>query len=125
MNQHIRKILSFISGDIRALEAIWFVGDAFLDWSFTESYKHLRHEEEKFYIPELYDIHDFASTKYKSNIHNVLARIRSQLYVAIKQEKVLPKVIVFVLDDDVVQQIHFNDFGLTEVYADICKYFAA
>ena len=66
----------FFAGDIKGLESIWFVGDEFMNRSFSEHMKFATKENgEKAYVFENYKVHDYSATKYTSNIRNILGRI--------------------------------------------------
>ena len=57
---------------------------------------------------EKYELVELSTTHYTSSIRNILARIKSLLLHGFKSEMTLPKVCVFVLDDDVLKQTALN-----------------
>ena len=50
-----------------------------------------------------FEVKDFSSSCYESNIRNTLARLRNNLLWALNKTTVLPKLIVVVLDDDLTK----------------------
>ena len=88
----------------------WFIGDEFMDRSFTENFKHMKTNgtsRSALYTLEHFEILNFTTNKYKSSIQPVLPRIIALLSHAIQKEKYLPKVLIFVLDADIMKQINF------------------
>ena len=101
-------------GSLRGTEAIWFIRDEFCSRSYTQHFKHHTvtsssvpegiESKSKMYCAENYELFDYSTTQYKSSIRNILARFRSLVMHAIQENKILPKAIVFVPDDDIVKQ---------------------
>ena len=111
---------------MKGINNIWFIGDEFCDCSYTQHYKFVKNNEsnrDKWYIPEYYEMHEFSSTCYSSSLRNILARFKGLLIHAITKEKVLPKAIVFILDEDIIMQskipMHEAEAG---EYALVVKY---
>ena len=65
-------------------------------------------EKNKSYVFENYEVKDFTTSRY-SNDRNVLSRIRNGLVTALNLYLPVPKVIVIVLDDDIVRCIDAKD----------------
>ena len=61
-------------------------------------------------------------TQFASSLRNVAARLISLLVAAIKKEKLLPKAIIVVLDDDILWQIHYEGPHLQDIYAEVTNY---
>ena len=87
-----------------------------------EHYRHVTNSnKERPFVFEQYDVSDFSTTRYASNIRDVAARLRNLLYKAIRQETLLPKAIIFVVDDDLIKQVHMDidREDLEEFYTEI------
>ena len=85
---------------------MWFFGDEFVSGSFTEHLRHARNSttKEPCYTIQNFEVKDYATTRYASSIRNILGRFRGLLIKAIKEEKYLPKLMVFVPDADIITQ---------------------
>ena len=64
----------------------------------------------------------FCADKFTSHIRNVLARITNTLITAINAKTVLPKMLVMVLEDDVIKYLEHDDYGATEMYGKVITY---
>ena len=88
-----------IVGNTPGLETVWFIGDTFLATTFQEYFMRL----EDGYIRDNYEVKSFASNAYFSNDNNGLSRLRNNLIFATKKMGTLPKLIVVVIEDDVIK----------------------
>ena len=61
--------------------------------------------EEESYINRNFQIGNYASNLLASNDPNILSRLRNQLVKGYRINKILPKLIVVILEDDVIQAI--------------------
>ena len=52
-----------ISEPLRGLEELWFIGDKFMDRSYTQNYKFMKNANNsvKWYAPEHYEMYDYAT----------------------------------------------------------------
>ena len=75
-----------------------------------------------------FDAHLFAKNKFVSQVPSMLGRLRNQLTNAIKLHKLLPKLIVVVLDDDLIdfliQKNAMTSFTLEKVVHWLMKQFS-
>ena len=60
-----------------------------------------------------YDVKAFVSRRDKSHNRNVLGRIYNNLVHAINEHTSLPKLVVMVLDDDIIKDVHHRGSGTT------------
>ena len=61
------------------------------------------------FVKSKYDIFSFASKSFSSNIHSVLGRIRNQFAKALTEQAKLPKICIFIIDDDILRHLKIND----------------
>ena len=66
-----------------------------------------------FFMRKYFNVHPYSVKSYNSNMRNVLSRIISQLVKAVKQHVKFPKVIIFMLDDDIIRATKPSDIGAT------------
>ena len=69
-----------------------------------------------------FEIKLFHATEYGSNVHNFMARLCNTLAGALNEEKLLPKAIVFILDDDMIKYANINKFGMSLAYGKLLHY---
>ena len=63
---------------------LWIIGDEFVDRTFTQSYKHVKIDENTCpYAFEKFEVIDFAATRYSSSLRNVPACFLSLVTVAL------------------------------------------
>ena len=65
-----------------------------------------------------------ASTESKSNNPNLLARLRNSLVHAINKCNQLPKLIVIVLEDDIIRSMNLDELSMTAVFGRLIKWLA-
>ena len=97
------NISNIVTDYIKGLESVWIVGDKFVFRTCEEYFKQRDHHNYNGFAKENYEILSFASSKYASNNKSVIGRVRNELLSAMKQETYLPKLIVVILDDDVIR----------------------
>ena len=95
-------ILIFL-GKITGLELIWILGDEFVDRSYVEHMQHATNaNRERPYLFENYEVSHYSTTRYSSNIRNILGRLRMLTCKAMKEHTTLPKAIVYVFEDHLI-----------------------
>ena len=66
-----------------------------------------------------FDVKEFATKSYCSHIRSVLARIKLQFAKAINEELKLPRICVFVLDDDIIRYLRLDIQSATSILNEI------
>ena len=56
---------------------------------------------------------------------NRLARILNALTKAMRDEAYIPKIIVVVLEDDIIRYLNFNDYGVTTLYGRVIEFMSS
>ena len=70
---------------------------------------HARDEnKEPYYLMSHFKVYDFTATRFSSSMNNILSQIRGLLIKAIQEQRLLPKAILMVLDDNIIKQ-----YGIT------------
>ena len=93
----------------KGLDRIWIIGDEFAYGSFHQYYHDNRHEGRPMtYAFQRYEVKEYLSTKFSNN-KSSLSRICNNLIAAINSYETTPKVVVVVLDGDVLKGVHSND----------------
>ena len=92
---------------MRGIEKIWFIGDEFSHSSFEHHFKDIKDEHGKYttFTFDNYEVRDFLSSRVTSHIRSTLARFRNNLVKAMNDQIGLPKLIVVVMDDDILKSI--------------------
>ena len=69
-----------------------------------------------------YEIKLFHATQYTSHIRDLMARLLNTLRNMICEEKVLPRAIVFVLDNDMIKYAGIAGFGMSLAYGKLLHF---
>ena len=102
------------------------MGDGFVH---RTSDQHLVHptyttEGNKFFMKENFALKVYATDRYSSNNPSLLSRLRNQLINAINENVLLPKIILVVLDRDVINIVKTDDFGLSLIFGTVLDWLA-
>ena len=100
------NLISVISGKIPGYENIWFIGNSFMVRSFRQYFQDREQESYRGYIKKHFQTSGYMSDKYISNNPNMTGRIQNCLVKVIHDQLLLPKMIVIVLDDDIIHFIN-------------------
>ena len=111
-----------IVGYIRGAEQLWLLGDEFL----TKAYGHFNgvaNEEAGIYFTkDHYEVKMFAGNNLDPEITTPLARIRSEFIKAVEEHILLPKVVVIILDNDLIKHADRNS---SYVYSTLIHWLAS
>ena len=62
----------------------------------------LQKDSQKYFMTENFEVSPFVGKSFESNMHSMLSRLLSQFVKAVNREKLFPKAVIFVLDDDII-----------------------
>ena len=96
---------------------MWIVGNDFAAHYYEEYFKRPSITDTEMYIRQNYEITGYHN-KYLSTNPNMVSRICNTIIKGLKEQKYLPKLIVVVLDDDLIKYLNFNQYGFS--YASRC-----
>ena len=85
---------------------------------------HIQRLERNFSIKENFEVKIFTTDKYNSNNPSLLARLRNQLSMAINKYCLLPKIILIVLDRDVINLVKVDNFGMSLIFGSLIDWIA-
>ena len=96
------------------MEKIWIVGDEFCHRSFADYYKPQKSDSHDLYAFNNFEVRDFSSSQFTSHNRSCIGRILNNFIRAINEHNTVPKLVVFVLDDDVIKSVFKNsDYAQT------------
>ena len=98
------------------LEDIWIVGDIFVARTMPK-FLSMKNKQPS-YIKDTFEIHTITGGQRQMN-RNVIGRIRNAVATAIGRYNKLPTFIIFAIEDDIISNIIYNDFGLKILYGEI------
>ena len=108
------KPLIYIADRIKAYQSMWVIGDKFVKNSATIYFKTV--DDKSSYATRHFQITILDSDEYTSNIKSVLARLRNNLVYGLNKCTSIPKFIVIVLEDAIIEDAGFANFGITNDY---------
>ena len=99
---------------MKGYETVWFIGDEFAAHSFEHYFQSRDHTEYSGYTKENFNTIGFMSSKYVSCNQNLLSWLQNALAKAIQDEILLPKLVIVVIDDDMIKYFDFDGCGITK-----------
>ena len=93
---------------MRAYDSVWIFGDEFASRSFESHYQQRDHSDYSGYVKEFFDLYGFTASKYTKHNQNLISRIVNLFIEAIQKYVLLPKLIVFVMDDDIIKFLNIK-----------------
>ena len=115
-----------IPAPVPAIDKIWFIGDEFTSRSFESYFKDRpgssNPADSDCYCASNFDVSSFYANKFTSNNPNMVSRVINQMHKAITDEKLFPKWVVIVLDDDLIRYINEEGKNLTESMEKLINY---
>ena len=104
----------FLIGRVLGHMKLIVIGDHFVESSADQHFK--KRDEKYSYAVRHFDI-DIASTSANtSNNPEIMSRLRNNLVVALNRTVVMPKIIMIVLEDDIIKTIDHKDHSLGKHY---------
>ena len=94
---------------MKGYETVWLVGDEFVLNTWQQHYKNKRNTDRTptSYLYSNFEVTEITSTRY-GNDNNILSRIRNGIATSLNQHTGLPRLIVFILDDDIITSLTQN-----------------
>ena len=93
---------------MQGLEKIWIVGDKFCKTTYRQNYQQINPDaanSDRFYAFSSFEVCDFFSSSFTSHNRSCAGRIINNLIKALNEFNTLPKLVVCVLDNDLVRNI--------------------
>ena len=104
-----------------AQQTIWIIGDTFAAESMPRTL--MTFTEENSFIHANYDVKAQLSNHFKSGIRSTLARLRNNMAKAINEFVILPKMVVVVIEDDLIKDFkNCPENQLEKMYERSCKW---
>ena len=118
--------LNFFSDQVDAVSDVWIVGDQSLkSWYATFLAMKSQAVNENKPLPYLNDSYNILPFYKPSDLKiPMLARLINTITEGLNEEVKLPRYIIIVTDRDVLDYLHFDDFGIVELLDDILNYTA-
>ena len=99
----------YFVANIRAYDRIWVIGDQFMEHSFEEHFQFKFNPNLTNYVKTHYDVTGFCA----ASPQNILTRIVNSLVKAINEQVILPKAVILVFYDDILDAINHYDSGIS------------
>ena len=98
---------------------LWLMGDNFMASTYRKGFK----KAEWFsFIKTNYEVGAFCSSKYKNNNTNAISRIVNTFVHAFNSTAKMPKYIIVILDDDLIQYLKYKEYGVSTMYGTWIEY---
>ena len=111
---------SIITGPHAGQERLWIIGDEMVHKTFQENYeKHA--SKENFYSTNHYEV-TVAAGGTNSRTKSMLSRILNCITNIFNSQKVIPKWIVIILENDLIKSLSYTEFGATSAYGEVLRW---
>ena len=110
---------------IPGLDDLWFVGDNYVAGTFRPFFKDIkaRNEESEFFCKRSFETFGFCDSRYASSNNNYVSRLTNTFSAALSKRKGrLPKYIVFIFEDDLIEAVGYKGPGVSGIYGRKIQY---
>ena len=120
-------MMCFFEHHVHGREDIWIIGDEFVAKTADQYFKQMCYtlicsqQMMGTHCSDNFEIKLFHAMTYSSHIQDFMAHLCNTLAGALNEER-LPKAIVFVLEDDMINYANVNRFGMSLVYGKLLHY---
>ena len=76
------------------------------------------------FINKNFEVKPYCGSRFASNNTNILSRIENSFARALMENKKLPKYVVVVLDNDLIEYLEYKEFGISGMYEHWLEYLA-
>ena len=90
-------------------DELWLVGDNFMAKTYRD---HVRNRSADFFMKKYFEVLPFCNSRYNSNNRNFLSRLYNTMAHAVKEKVKLPRYIVIVLDNDIIDELSYFGYGM-------------
>ena len=102
-----------ISGDPEGCHELWLVGDNFMSSTYRE---HFMKRRGTWFMKDEFELGTFCNSRFASNNTNILSRILNTFVNAVNKRVKLPKVLIFLLDADLIEDMDLGyDVTITAI----------
>ena len=91
--------------------------------SYRLHFKKVKYQD--FFIKNNYDYSVVCNSKKNSQDTNILSRIRNTMVTFLNKKDKLPKYLLIVLDDDLIQALDYQGFGVSTMYGEWLEWLVA
>ena len=121
LNTSVKCYLFSIPDKIEGYEELWFLGDNFMASTYRD---HVKNSEREFYVKDHFEVCPFCNSHFNSNDTNMLSWIINSFVQALKKHTKLPKYLVIVLENDLMEFLNYREFGISSMYGEWLEYLA-
>ena len=104
------------------VESIWFMGDDFVERSFETYFKRMDTSIGKPYTNINYEVSGYNNNKFTSINPSMLSRISNTIIKGLQEKIHMPKMIVVVLDDDLVKFVNYYNYRFSDAIGRLLNY---
>ena len=114
-----------VSEKIKALHEVWLLGDNFAATTYRKFFLlrpeikdedgHDPVEPFEFFIKKNFDFNMFCNSRFNSPTQNMLVRIQNTFVSAINKAANLPKYIILIFDNDLIEYMNYLDSGMAQL----------
>ena len=103
-----------LSVKMAGIDKMWIIGDEFCDKSCNLYF--METPSRSNYARSTFEVKAVSTNKFRSHTSNTLIRIHNTMTHAMQTQGLLPKLILFIIEDDIIEFINLNDHGITQAF---------
>ena len=103
-------------------EELWFLGDNFMATTFRESV--IKEDDTNMFVKTFFEVFPYCGSRYASMDTNMLSRINNAFASAVNKAERLPKYVVVVLDNGLIDYLGYSEFGIAGLLGEWIEYLA-
>ena len=96
------------------------MGDNFVATTYRENFKKVRNYP--FFTKKNYEITTFCNSRFSDKDTNILRRLKSAFIEGLNKYWKLPKYIIIILEDDLIEYLGYTNYGISKMYGDMLEY---
>ena len=102
-------------------DELWFIGDNFAASTYRNNFK----KAGTFYAKERFEVKQYMNSRFSDKNQNLISRIVNSFAAGLARNKKLPRLIVVVLDEDIIENVQFDGCRVSTLYGEILQWIAA
>ena len=109
---------------LKGYDNLWFLGDNFVAHTYRTGYKDVDKKEGEYFTEKFFNVHAYCSSRYDNNETNMLKQIANSFVQAMAENSYLPRFLVMVFDDDIIDFTDFDQKGVSTLFGKFIDFLA-
>ena len=107
-------ITNLFSDTAKGINTLWILEDNFVAGTYRLHFK--KRGKDDYFLKTNFEVKTYCSSKFNNSNVSYFSRLQNTLAAAINKNELLPKFMIVVLDDDLIQYLDFKTQGQATMY---------